>query len=114
MQTSSAVHCALQRVISDVRMLLRPRNINSAVYSATTLAFLGMGAAYIWAPTELVTKIIAHANTPDATVLWRSIGATLLVLPSWGVTLKVMAPVLALARCITGCIPAVVSVRCTG
>ena len=84
--------CALQRVVSDLQTLLRPRNINSTVYSAMTVAFLGIGASYIWAPPELVTKIIAHANTPDAMVLWRSIGATLLVLPSWGVTLKVTAP----------------------
>lgn len=83
------VHCALQRVVSDVATLLRPRNINSTVYSAMTLAFLGLGATYICAPPDIITNIIAHANTPDAMLLWRSIGATLLVLPSWGVTLKV-------------------------
>ena len=83
------VHCALQRAVSDVATLLRPRNINSTVYSAMTLAFLGLGATYICAPPDIITNIIAHANTPDAMLLWRSISATLLVLPSWGVTLKV-------------------------
>ena len=79
-------------MVSDLQTLLRPRNINSTAYSAMTVAFLGIGAGYIWAPPELATKVIAHASTPDAIVLWRSIGATLLVLPSWGVTLKVTAP----------------------
>ena len=79
----------MQRVISDLQTLLRPRNINGAVYSAMTAGLLGLGAAYIWATPDLVTKILANANTPDAIVLWRSIGAALLVLPAWGVTLKV-------------------------
>ena len=81
----------LQRVLSDLRTILRPRNINSAVYSAMTAAFVGLGGAYIWASPEVVTSIMTHANTPDALVLWRSIGAALLVLPAWGVTLKVLA-----------------------
>ena len=81
----------LQRVLSDLRTILRPTNINSAVYSAMTAAFLGLGGAYIWASPEVVASIMTHANTPDALVLWRSIGAALLVLPSWGVTLKVRA-----------------------
>jgi len=84
----------VQRVISDGRTLLKPRNINGAVYSAMTAGFLGLGAAYIWASPDLVTKILAHANTPDAIVLWRSIGAALLVLPAWGVTLKVKTSLL--------------------
>lgn len=62
-----------------------------------TAGFLGLGAAYIWASPDLVTKILAHANTPDAIVLWRSIGAALLVLPAWGVPLKVKtSPVVSL------------------
>lgn len=81
----------LQRVLSDLRTILRPRNINSAVYSVMTAAFLGLGGAYIWASPEVVTRIMTHANTPDALVLWRSIGSALLVLPAWGVTLKVLA-----------------------
>ena len=87
----------MQRVISDLHMLLQPRNINGAVYSAMTAGVLGLGAAYIWASPDLVTKILANANTPDAIVLWRSIGAALLVLPAWGVTLKVKtSPVVSL------------------
>ena len=87
----------MQRVISDLQTLLRPHNINGAVYSAMTAGVLGLGAAYIWASPDLVTKILAHANTPDAIVLWRSIGAALLVLPAWGVTLKVdTSPVVSL------------------
>lgn len=85
----------MQRVLSDLRSLVRPRNVNSTVYSVLTAAFLGVGAACIWAPPELLTGILAHANTPDAILLWRSISAALLVLPSWSVTLKVSTAQLA-------------------
>ena len=79
----------LQRVLSDMGDLLRPRNLNSAVYSLLTAAFLGLGGACILAPPGVLTGVLAHANTPDALLVWQSYGGALLLLPSWSFTLKV-------------------------
>ena len=75
--------------LSDMGDLLRPRNLNSAVYSLLTAAFLGLGGACILAPPGVLNGVLAHANTPDALLVWQSYGGALLLLPSWSFTLKV-------------------------
>ncbi|CAK0736081.1 hypothetical protein CVIRNUC_000688 [Coccomyxa viridis] len=87
-QSNSLPAAIAQRVLSDMGDLLRPRNLNSAVYSLLTAAFLGLGGACILAPPGVLNGVLAHANTPDALLVWQSYGGALLLLPSWSFTLK--------------------------
>ena len=81
--------CAVQLMSSDLKSLLHPANLKSAVYVALTATFLGLTASNIVAPVPTLTSIIQGASSPDCIALWRNVGAALLVLPTWTMNLKV-------------------------
>ena len=64
------------------------RGMKSEVYSALTVAILGAGSAYMAMPYESLTNVFTYAKGPDCIMLWRSIGAALLMLPTWTYNLK--------------------------
>ena len=62
--------------------------MKGAAYSLLTLGILGAGASYKALPHESLTSVLTHATSPDCIMLWRSIGAGLLMLPTWTYNLK--------------------------
>ena len=75
----------------DLGNLMQVRGAKSAAYSALTVAILGAGAGYVIAPEESLHNVLPYAKGPEAVMLWRSLGAALLMLPTWTVSLKVRA-----------------------
>ncbi|CAL8468866.1 g8407 [Coccomyxa elongata] len=76
-----------QGIFKDLGNLLHP-GMKGAAYSILTLGILGAGASYIALPHESLTSVLPHATSPDCIMLWRSIGAGLLMLPTWTYNLK--------------------------
>lgn len=78
----------LQGLTHDLGNLMQIRGMKSAVYSALTVAILGAGSAFNAMPYESLTNMFTYAKGPDCIMLWRSIGAALLMLPTWTYNLK--------------------------
>ena len=79
----------LQGIMRDLGNLMQIRGVKSAAYSALTVAILGTGIGYVIAPQESLHNVLPYARGPEAVVLWRSLGAALLLLPTWTYNLKV-------------------------
>lgn len=87
-ESDAGCSCALQGITHDLGNLMQIRGLKSMVYSALTVAILGAGSAYIAAPYESLTNVLTYTKGPDCIMLWRSIGAALLMLPTWTYNLK--------------------------
>ena len=74
---------------------MRVTRLPSAVYSVLTAAFLGGGLAYLALPADTLVHVFSMPACPlvaigDWVFLWRSLGASLLLLPTWTYSLKVL------------------------
>ncbi|BDA43150.1 hypothetical protein COCOBI_04-1610 [Coccomyxa sp. Obi] len=78
----------LQGLTHDLGNLMQIWGMKSAVYSALTVAILGAGSAYMAMPYESLMNVFTYTEGPDCIMLWRSIGAALLLLPTWTYNLK--------------------------
>lgn len=78
----------LQGIFRDLGSLMRVRGLKSAAYSALSVGILGAGTAYVIAPQESLHNVLPYARGPEAVMLWRSLGAALLMLPTWTYNLK--------------------------
>ena len=83
----------VQNFAADLGDLLRVRKPASAAYAALTAAYLGAGAAYLALPAEVLVHTFSVpacplVTLPDWVFLWRCLGASLLVLPTWTFSLK--------------------------
>ena len=85
----------VQSITADLRDLLTVHKPASAVYSTLTLAYLAAGAAYLTLPAETLVHVFSMPACPMVTMadwvfLWRCLGASLLCLPTWTYSLKVL------------------------
>ena len=83
-----------QGIASDLGGLVRVSKLPSAVYSGLTVAFLGGGLMYLAFHADTLVHVFSMPTCPLVTIgdwvfLWRCIGASLLVLPTWTYSLKV-------------------------
>lgn len=73
-------------------MLGRVKTGKGAAYALLAPAFYGAGLACMLTPAESLTNVFLYAHGEDCITLWRMFGASLLMLPTWAVSLKVCAP----------------------
>lgn len=79
----------MQGTVRDMDMLGRVKTGKGLAYALLTPAFYGAGLACLLTPVESLANVFLWARGPDAVTLWRMLGASLLMLPSWTVSLKV-------------------------
>ncbi len=81
----------MQGAVRDMDMLGRVKNGKAVAYALLTPAFYGAGLACMLTPEESLTNVFLYARGEDCITLWRMFGASMLMLPTWTVSLKVRA-----------------------
>ena len=75
----------------DLDVLGRVKTGKGVAYALLAPAFYGAGLACMLTPHESLTNTFLYAHGEDCITLWRMFGASLLMLPTWAVSLKVHA-----------------------
>lgn len=80
-----------QGAVRDLDVLGRVKTGKGVAYALLAPAFYGAGLACMLTPHESLTNTFLYAHGEDCITLWRMFGASLLMLPTWAVSLKVHA-----------------------
>ncbi len=75
----------------DLDVLGHVKTGKGVAYALLAPAFYGAGLACMLTPSESLTNVFLYAHGEDCITLWRMFGASLLMLPTWAVSLKVHA-----------------------
>ncbi|CAL8468876.1 g8417 [Coccomyxa elongata] len=76
-------------VVRELDVLGRVKTGKGVAYALLAPAFYGAGLACMLTPSESLTNVFLYAHGEDCiTTLWRMFGASLLMLPTWAVSLK--------------------------